>query len=375
MTHNILIVDDTPTNIHLLAEMLSKNGYEVRPTTSGEHALQAIESAVPDLILLDIVMPDMDGFEVCQRIKAQPHLDDVPVMFISALDDVDEKVKAFQVGGVDYITKPFKSAEVLARVRTHLALRDQQRELAALRQNEREHFEQIVALKDDVLRMVSHDLKNPLSSVTVALSYIGDIVHSEVSDDAQETAFYYLDVIKHGIDKMRQLITDVLDLASAEQNIEMHREAVPLSQYLAYCVSEMHIAAQEQDISLQIVAPQQDGNISVSLNRFEHVMNNLISNAIKYNQPGGVVELGGSVDEKRAILWVRDDGIGIPADDLPHIFNKFYRVEGSAEHRKRSGTGLGMAIAKAIVDQHGGTLSVESVLGKGTTFTIVLPRL
>ena len=159
---NVIVVDDTPANLQLLTGMLKERGYKVRPVPSGKLALQAAKNDPPDLILLDIMMPEMDGYEVCERLKADEKLREIPVIFISALNETMDKVRAFGVGGVDYVTKPFQFEEVDARVRTHLELQRQRRKL-------KENYEQLrrlEELRDNLVHMIVHDLRNPLTGIS-----------------------------------------------------------------------------------------------------------------------------------------------------------------------------------------------------------------
>jgi DNA-binding response OmpR family regulator len=151
---NILIVDDTPANLSVLTTMLQQYGYKVRPAISGDVAITAVNREKPDLILLDITMPGKNGYEVCEILKSSPDTRDIPIIFISALDAIDDKMKAFHVGGVDYITKPFHVEEVQARVNAHLQLQEQRRRI-----------EELVTFKDEMMRVVSHDLKNPIGLI------------------------------------------------------------------------------------------------------------------------------------------------------------------------------------------------------------------
>ena len=165
---SVLIVDDTVDNLRLLAEVLGEQGYEVRPVTSGRQALQAVEQDPPDLILLDINMPEMDGYEVCRRLRLNERCRDLPVIFLTAMADTASKVRAFNMGGVDYITKPFQLDEVLARVRTHIAL---QRARAALAQSYR-RLRALETLRDDLVQMIVHDMGSPLLAVQINLENV-----------------------------------------------------------------------------------------------------------------------------------------------------------------------------------------------------------
>src|SRR5689334_1924873 len=165
---NVLIVDDTPDNIRVLTAIIERLGYEVRPATSGAQALQAVEHDPPDLVLLDITMPEMDGYEVCRRFKADEQLSDIPIIFLTALSDIADKVKAFGVGGIDYITKPFHLEEVQARVKTHLALRYANLRLA----KSYSKLQELEQLRDQLVHMVVHDMRSPLMVLSGHLSLL-----------------------------------------------------------------------------------------------------------------------------------------------------------------------------------------------------------
>jgi two-component system, sensor histidine kinase and response regulator len=358
---HILIVDDQPELADILSVTLAKRGYEVNCSYDGEDALTWLRTNLPDLILLDVAMPRMDGYELCRALKTDKRLKDIPVIFVSAIQDVEVKAKAFKVGGVDYITKPYQREEILARVRTHLDLRKRQVEL--------EHIHQ---LKDDVLRMVSHDLKNPLSAILNAEKLLAMTLREPLRTNA--TARESLDIIERNVGKMLSLIRDLIDMARIEGNIDMHTEPVQINTYLQKHLNEFRLEAKGKNIELRLTALPEDVQVWLSPQRFGQVLSNLLSNAIKYTPDGGIVELAAGVEGTEFILAVRDNGFGIPDDALPHLFEKFYRVP-TAEHLEQSGTGLGLSIVKSIVEQHNGKIYVETEYGKGTTFTIVIPCL
>ncbi|CAG0949769.1 partial Response regulator PleD, partial [Anaerolineae bacterium] len=161
----ILIVDDIPTNLEVLMQFLEGAGYEGLVATDGESAIEQVEYAPPDVILLDVMMPGIDGFETCRRLKANPVSSDIPVIFMTALSDTVDKVRGFELGAEDYITKPLHQEEVVARVTAHLTLHRQKQEIQALRQQERLYYERLAKIKDNILSTASHDLKNPLTSI------------------------------------------------------------------------------------------------------------------------------------------------------------------------------------------------------------------
>jgi signal transduction histidine kinase len=350
--YNILIVDDTPANLTVLANMLTQEGYKVRPAINGEVALRAVQSQRPDLILLDIRLPDMDGYEVCQRLKADPSTQSIPVLFISALDEIEDKMRAFQVGGVDYITKPFQLQEVLARVQTHLLLEERRRQI-----------EQLLEKKDEILQIVSHDLKNPLGVIIgyADLLQFGGIELQTATESIIRTARF-----------MQHMVLDLLEIALAEGKLELKLKQQAINHLLKEVFEAYNSQAREKQQRFTWDSEAPDVLVLIDALRFRQVISNLLSNAIKYTPPGGQVHLGLTPAPDHVRITVADTGLGIPADALSHLFQKFYRVQSKA-HLESEGTGLGLAIVKTIVEQHGGQIEVESQLGQGTTFTVYLP--
>ncbi len=353
---NILIIDDTPANLDVLTKFLAEHGHKVRPAISGEIGLKAAAKALPDVILLDIQMPEMNGFEVCERLKADETTREIPVIFISALDALDDKVRAFQVGGVDYITKPFQVMEVLARVESQLRIQWQRRRIEALS-----------AFKDDLIGIVAHDLKNPLS---VVLGY-AEILQFDAANGQPLSPEVVLQIQKAGM-TMLSLIQDLLDNARHEQRIPLRFAHASLQEVVSDQVRAFTLPARSKQITIEKDFQPEHLVVSIDTRRFAQVVSNLISNAIKYSSSGSGVTVRVSQHHDEAIVEVADNGYGIPAHDLPHIFEKFYRVN-TAKHMAAEGTGLGLPIARLIVEQHGGTLTAQSEEGVGSTFTITLP--
>lgn len=372
MSANILIVDDIPANIRLLAEMLKAEGYHVRPTSSPIRALTAAQTQPPDIILLDVNMPEMNGYELCQAFKAEPNLKDIPVIFISALGEQESILKGFEVGGVDYISKPFNTAEVLARVHTHLELQAKRREVEQLRQREVAQLTQMNQLKDDVLRMVSHDLRNPIGVIYgITEHFMG---YEEEDWPSLEEIKPFFEHCANAAEQMMQLVNDLLEIARAEGRIELNKEKVPLSMCVSIAFDSLFFEAQKKQIFLDYQKPITDTiEVEIDMQRFVQVLQNIISNAIKYTEPGGRVTIKTNATAAEVVVQITDTGLGIPAQDLPFIFDKFYRID-SDLHRQEKGTGLGLAIVKALTEQHGGQIKVESEEGAGSTFTLTLPR-
>lgn len=365
----ILMVDDAPANLRLLADMLVSRGYTIGEATSGRQALAMIAANPPDIVLLDIFMPDMDGYEVCARLKADPATANIPVMFISALSETDDIVRGFDVGGVDYITKPFKFQEVMARVANQLMLVHQRREIEALREQDRQHFELLDKMKNEFIRMATHDLRNPLN---VILGYTGVLERIEVNGRDKLLLQEARESIQVNVEKMRALVTDILDLAKMETRGELALTPVSLTAFLERGLAGYYRLAEENDISLVWLPPDYDVRIVVDASLMMRVVDNLLSNALKYTPSGGEITVEAVPDDGYVVVRVADTGLGVPDADLPYLFDAFYRVDNEA-HGRIEGSGLGLSIVKTIVEQHGGTIHVDSKMGQGSVFSVTLP--
>lgn len=353
----ILVVDDTQTNREVMARILARRKYQNKLVASGEEALATIEERLPDLILLDVSMPGLNGYEVCERLKADERTRDIPIMFISAHDETEDKVRAFHVGGVDYITKPFKIEEVLARVETQVLLAMQRKAIVELSE-----------LKDQLLRTVSHDLKNPLH---VIMGYAALLMDDNYTNTPEDVLMMSRN-IHNSAERMYTLVTNLLDLSQLEDGGGLQFLPLSLTQLCRDLLPEFELTARAKNQTFNCDLPSGDIMVQGDTMRLGQVISNLVSNAIKYTPKGGHVRLEMVIDENVVITTIEDDGLGIPPEDIPHLFNKFYRVN-SIEHRAIEGTGLGLSIVKAIIAQHQGDIWVESETNKGSKFTFVLP--
>ncbi|MBN2005373.1 MAG: hybrid sensor histidine kinase/response regulator [Anaerolineae bacterium] len=357
---NILIVDDTPANLRLLSNMLTEQGYKVRAVVNGQMALTTTRAIPPDLILLDINMPGMNGYEVCQRLKMDEETRPIPIIFISALDEVQDKVKAFTVGGVDYITKPFQFEEVLARVETHLSLCRLQKELG----QEIIARDKLIAELDAYAHTVAHDLKNPLT----ALIGFSELMVERYDKMPPEQIERNLRVISENGRRMTNIIEELLLLASVRQRGQVPMEPVDM----AHVVSEVQarLADMIRRNNAELVIPD---TWPVALGHgpwIEEVWTNYISNAIKYGGTPPRVELGATPKEDGYMrFWVRDNGAGITQEDQVRLFTPFERLS----QVRIEGHGLGLSIVQRIVEKLGGYVSVTSAPGEGSTFNFCLP--
>lgn len=368
----ILVVDDAPNSLQMLTDLLQVRGYHVTHAINAQQAFARVGERIPDLILLDVGLPDMDGYEICHLLKEDPAFENVPILFLSAFDEVADKVQGFRVGGVDYITKPFQTDEVIARLQTHLELALSRRVVETMRAREIAYLEQLNTLKDDILKMVTHDLKNPLGIISGVIHMLRDDLRNHM-DTIPASTERQLHMMERAADKMKRLIDDMLQMARAEGRLDRtSMRETNLESYVRVVVHEFEVAARQRNVHLSFVPPGVLVSAFIAADRLNHAIENLVSNAIKYTPEGGSVEVRLEVYENQAYIHVIDTGLGIPSEDIPRLFERFYRVQREDDPR-RSGTGLGLAIAKGIVEQHSGQLHVSSELGQGSTFTIVLP--
>ncbi len=363
---NIVIVDDTPANLRLLAGMLNQHGFEVRPIPNGKLALNAIKISPPDLILLDINMPTPNGYEVCQALKADKKTADIPIIFISALDEVMDKVMAFSIGGLDYITKPFHIEEVIARVNTHLTLLNLRKQLEKANTDLSSTNMALHNSNADLnafSRTVAHDLKNPLGLMVGYTDYLlgsgPEMTYKDIVDTLQ--------IIKNTSQKMSSIIDELLLLAGVnKQNVQSKRlnmaDIVALAQNRLTFLIEQY----QGEISVPDEWPDALGYAAW----VEEVWANYISNGLKYGGQPSHLQLGATLQADGLIrFWVKDNGPGITPAAQASLFTEFTRLDDT----RAQGHGLGLSIVQRIINKLGGQVGVESDVGHGSTFFFTLP--
>lgn len=360
----IMLVDDTPANLDLLGEMLRSRGYRVVAFPSGPLALAAANRHPPDLILLDIDMPEMNGFEVCERLKSAPSpaVRDVPVIFLSALTETADKLRAFGLGGVDYITKPFQFDEAAARVRTHLQLRAQQRALAAANERLR-HLEET---RDALVHMVVHDMRSPLTVVMSNLEWLEEVPH----DPDVVQALADSSAACRGLAAMINSLLDVSRLEAAQLPVE----SVP-TDVRSLALQVWHdVHARRDSRTVELALPESLDPVRCDPALVRRVLGNLLDNALKFTGERGLVRLHVvRPPEGRTVrIEVEDDGPGIPPALHARIFDKFFQVDARKQGVKRS-TGLGLTFCKLAVEAQGGRIGVDSDTGRGSRFWFELP--
>jgi signal transduction histidine kinase len=368
---DILVVDDAPANLQLLFGMLKDRGYRIRPVASGRLALQVAMAQPPDLVLLDVNMPEMNGYEVCRRLKADPALRAVPVIFISALSEPFDKLEAFSAGGVDYITKPFHLDEVRVRIETHVALRRLQARLEAQNrtiESANERLRQLEEVRKVLSVAIVHDLKSPLAALLGNMQFLLRL--AEVKGEVREV----LGDMLASADGMHRMILNLLDVASM-QDVELvpRRRRVRVGSLLDEARATTQLQTRMTGHTLVIEADAEH-EADVDPDLVLRVVENLIDNSLKYAPRGTPVRLSVKRAERGGVsLRVEDEGPGIPFDQRERIFERYARLDRDLHAHGRVSRGFGLAFCRMAVEAHGGRLWVEDGEHGGSTFRSEIP--
>lgn len=364
-TPSILVVDDNPKNLQLMSAMLKQEGYKLYITNSGENALTFLENTLPDLILLDVMMPGLSGFEVCRIIRKQSRYQDIPVIFLTAKTEVEDIVQGFESGAVDYIAKPFHPQEVFVRVSNHLQLKRTRETLAE--QNKK--LAQLNQEKDRFFSIIAHDLRGPVSG----LAGITELLYKETGNCRDENIKEMVELLHTTSVQVVDLLFNLLEWARIQMNaISFEPDNLQLKPVIDKSVRTFRNAVQDKNLTVSIDI---DESILVfaDVNQLGTILRNLISNAIKFTPSGGSVTLTAAhADPHQIRLTVADSGIGMGPELLTKLFRLDQKVSRPGTNGETS-NGIGLLLCHDLVKRQGGQLSVESSEGVGTTFSFTLP--
>ena len=356
-TDCLLVVDSREDEVAALGAMLGKLGFEIVPAHTGAQALEVLEQRRPDLILLDLDLPDDGGFETCRKIQEKPEWSEIPIIFLSEDKDKDRIVRALESGGVDYITKPFHKQELLSRVRTHLMLK-----------TSRDYAKRLAQDKDEMLGMLSHYLQNHLVGISMSAQLMLDRARSSTDAKLRLMA----ENIRSSSSQMRAFVRAFLANAAADHGLKIHFEAICLADAVGRVVLQYQDAASAKNIKLRTEIPPEATLVRADPDALGQVLDNLVSNAIKFSPPEREVLISVHPGAEQAECRVQDHGAGFTEDDKARMFRRYARLSAQPTAGEPS-TGLGLSIAKRLAQAMRGDLICESTPPHGSTFILRLP--
>ena len=385
ISHTILAVDDAPTNLSVLVDHLSSDTCRVLTAESAKSALNRLDHVVPDLILLDVMMPEMDGFALCRRLKRHPVFKDIPVIFLTAKSDGEDVVQGFESGGVDYVTKPFRKAELNMRIRTHLELkhaRQKIRDYVHTLEDRNHRLSEMLDEKNEFIGVATHDLKNPLSVLTLAM----DLFRIKTRGHAIPEVDPLLEQIDQTVKRMSALVTQLLEINRLEVGrFEMNLVDSVLGPLCSEIVEQNRLLAARKSIRIEYDELTESPVVGrVDAGGFCQMVDNLLSNAVKYSPPGTQIrcrlEIVGTREtlpdliliDRKIRFVVEDEGPGIAKEEYAKVFQKFARTS-NLPTGGESASGLGLSIAKRLAREMKGDIGFVSEPGKGSVFYFELP--
>lgn len=361
----ILIVDDIPKNIQLIGKILDNKGYQIVAVTKGDQVLNTAKKHKPDLILLDIMMPEKSGYDVCRELKAEENLSEIPVIFLTARSEEEDIIKGLKLGGADYVTKPFNSGELLARINTHLSLKQARDQIV----KQQEELQDMSETKDKIYSIIAHDLKGALFGITG----IGKILQYDLEDQkVNEEIKENIDLIYQSAHSANQILENLLVWTRLETDIlDLNPTKFPLSDCIEECIELYKIQASKK----QILIDFKPGNSTLYADQqmISTIFRNLISNAIKFSESGGRISIEVNSNDNVIKVSVKDEGLGMTEKVQQNIFNPGERPKREGTGNEK-GTGLGLLLCKEFVEMHNGAINVKSQLGKGSEFNVELPE-
>jgi two-component system sensor histidine kinase/response regulator len=367
----ILCVDDIAANLELLESILVPKGYTVVAAASGEDALATIRSQAIDLVLLDVMMPVMDGFEVCRQIKADEKLRNIPVIMITALTAKEDRIRGIEAGAEEFLSKPFDHTEALARIKMLLKVKgldDDRSHAEAALQAANDRLSELETLRDSLVQMVVHDLRNPLTVIVNFAHILADAEGKKLSEKGQG----YIGYIIKSADFLTEMCSSILDVSKMESGLmELNLASCDFGAIAAEVVSRMEALKGERQISLAL--PGQPVLVIGDAQLLSRLVQNLVGNALKFVPVAtGRIDITLESWDGRLRCAVRDNGPGIPPEHQEKVFDKFWQGEAREQGVKYS-SGLGLTFCKMVVEAHGGRIGVESEVGAGSTFWFELP--
>lgn len=364
----ILIVDDTPKNLQLLGNLLSKEGYKIAALTEGSKVLESVQKLRPDLILLDVMMPDKNGFEVCMELKRSSELADIPVIFITGKAEEEDIVEGLNIGGADYVTKPFSAQELLARVATHVELKKARDKI--LEQNKQ--LQALNKTREKLYSIIGHDLRSGLAGIIgISDLLFSKVTEDEILDSAELTEL--LALIYQSGQGLNRLLDNLLNWTRIQTgNLHLNPEVLSLESIISGMEELFKPLANKKEIDLKFDSSK-GYVIEADKHMVETIIRNLVSNALKFTTSGGTVTLSICEDADRISITVADTGIGMSEEIQKDLFKPDERPTQFGTQNEQ-GTGLGLILCKELVEMHRGSIEVESKVQAGSRFVVSLPK-
>lgn len=368
----VLIVDDSKALVELITKMLQDDGYFVSSTQSGSKVLDLSLAFSPELIILDLSLPDLSGFEVCKLLKSNPKTQSIPIIFVTAHTDSKSIVDGFKVGAVDYITKPFQKEELIARVYTHIKLfklNEKLRKQSVLLKHREARLKELNTEKNKFFSIIAHDLKAPLNNI----KGLTELIRKKYSTNSKEEVDVLITHLFNTTVNTQKLLNNLLDWAIFHGgSFVFNPEMVNLSELVNTCLKSFEGSALDKSI---VINNQVNKNVKVfaDVNMLNTVLRNLISNAIKFTEFNGNITINAEHNEQMVDVSVADTGVGIHEKAIKNIF-EISDSKSTFGTKGEQGTGLGLVLCNDFIQKHKGSIKVESKQGVGSTFTISLPN-
>lgn len=363
----LLVVDDVQTNVLLLKALLSKEGYGILVANNGQEALEVIRNENPDLILLDVMMPGMDGFEVAERLKSEEYRCEIPIIFLTALDDTQSIVNGFKLGAGDFISKPFRKEELMVRIKHQLSL------VAARRiiEEKNEELRKTIAGRDKMYSVIAHDLRSPMASMKMLLN---TIMMSVEKDKIDPDIFDMLEMSNKTSEEVFSLLDNLLKWTKSQLGkLTVIPQKLDISELADGVVEVMNSVAEVKHIKL-IRTDHESFFVYVDIEMIKSILRNLISNAVKFSNPDSEIKVGIKAEDGKVIVSVTDSGKGIKKEDQHKLLkdSTHFTTYGT---NSEEGSGLGLLLCRDFARKNGGELWFESEENLGSVFSFSLPQL
>ncbi len=366
--YKLLIVDDILSNILLLKAILVREKFKIISADSGKKALEMIDSEKPDLVLLDVMMPLMDGYETCQNIRKNYTLEELPVILVTALNNNEDIVKGFSFGANDFVTKPFNNDVLLMRIKFQLSVVRANR----LIQSQADELSKTIISRDKLYSIIAHDIRSPLATTMIIMNYVTEKIkdYDNIDSDVVEMLMNVNSISEDAFNLFDNLLKWTKSQTGALKTV---LQKIDISSLTISSIDFLSKVAHNKKIDIEVVGADEQVEVYADIDMIKTIYRNLISNAIKFSHEGSKIIVKLENEQDKVVINVIDSGYGISAEDIVKIESG--KVDFTkAGTKNESGSGLGLNLTKEFINRNGGELSVISELGKGSTFSFYIPK-